>query len=286
MTDADVLVVGAGPAGLSAAVNCAAEGLRTVVLERDLIGGTARTSRMVKNYLGFPNGFTGRMFGHIGREQAEKFGVRFVHDEAISLRHDDSVLTRSGNVWTAKSIILAVGTHPRRVPNIPDIPGVHYGSPTGSIRQYRGKECVIVGGANSVGQLAVALSDVGAHVTVLARHDVDMSEYLLDEVRNRPVRVIENCPIERVDADKRVKAVNGLPCEHLFVMIGGVPATEWTECPKDPDGYVTADAGFRVTDWQNVYAIGDARSGSVKRVATAVGDGSAVVQRLFADGAA
>ncbi|HET9548054.1 MAG TPA: FAD-dependent oxidoreductase [Desertimonas sp.] len=312
----DVVIVGAGPAGLSAAVYAASEGFRTLVVDQGGIGGQAGSSSLIRNYLGFPRGLSGGRLAQQAYEQAWILGAQFAFmQQVIDLGRDDAglfvTLTDSG-VVRARAVILATGVRYRRL-GIPELEalngaGVYYGGPASEAAAMSGREVFVVGGANSAGQAALHLATYARRVTVLVRAtslDVGMSAYLVRQVKatsNVDIRlqteviggggdgVLEHLVLR--DAARRVEGA--VPADGLFVMIGAQPHTEWLPATvrRDEHGFVLTGAAAAV-DWTlerppfavetsapGVFAVGDVRRGSVKRVASAVGEGSIAIQLL------
>lgn len=318
----DTVIVGAGPAGLSAAVNSASEGLYTVLIEREALGGQAGMSTRISNYLGFPTGIPGDELAARAYRQAQMFGVQGIFTQEVTglKAHEDerAVILADGTEIPTRTIILATGMAYRRL-EIPSLEklvgkGVFYGAVGSEAMALKEREVVIVGGANSAGQAAVYLSRYARQVTMLVRSrslTEDMSEYLIQEIAVRPnIRVLLNTRLVAgigedhlegvVVEDKRTDKTETLPAAALFVMIGAVPHTAWL-----PSGLRRDRAGFILTGvdlMQNgglpkrwplqrlplaletsipgVFAVGDVRHGSVKRVASAVGEGSMAVAYL------
>jgi thioredoxin reductase (NADPH) len=296
----DVVIVGAGPAGLAAAVYASSEGLDALVVERESIGGQAGTSTRIRNYLGFSRGLSGAELAQRAYQQAWVFGATFLLTRGVeSVRPGGAgfVVSISGGAEVqARSVILAMGVSYRRleVPALTELEGlgVHYGSSPSDARQFSGGSVYVVGGANSAGQAAVHLARYAADVTLVCRRSLSstMSQYLLDEIRGKAnihvregVEVVDASGTEHLegvtlrgpDGDEAV-AANG-----LFILIGAEPRTEWlpAEIGRDERGFVEAGADYATT-LSGVFAIGDVRSGSVKRVASAVGEGSVVIQHV------
>ncbi len=299
----DVVIVGAGPAGLAAAVYASSEGLRALVVDHASIGGQARSSARIRNYLGFQRGLTGRELATRAYQQAWIFGTEFLLMRSVSgIRATEGGyrIAIEGDEIQAKCVVLAMGVAYRRL-GIPALEklegaGVFYGSSPSDAQQFTGGNVFIVGAANSAGQAAVHLSRYAASVTLVCRRGAPdaMSQYLLDEVEAKPnVTIRTSCQVvdgggesqlewlalreaesepERVDADA------------LFILIGAHPNTDWLppQIARDEHGYVQTGAGEHMfgTSLPGVYAVGDVRSGSVKRVASAVGEGSVVIQQV------
>jgi thioredoxin reductase (NADPH) len=299
----DVVIVGAGPAGLAAAVYASSEGLRALVVDHASIGGQARSSARIRNYLGFQRGLTGRELATRAYQQAWIFGTEFLLMRSVSgMRAADTghVITIDDSEIEAKSVILAMGVSYRRlgVPALEELEGagVFYGSSPSDAQQFTGGNVFIVGAANSAGQAASHLSRYAASVTLLCRGEAPtaMSQYLLDEVRAKEnIEILTSTQVvdgsggtrlERLvlrDASGSSKTV---PADALFILIGAEPNTGWLppEIERDERGFVLTGAGEQMfeTSVPGVYAIGDVRSGSVKRVASAVGEGSVVIQQV------
>lgn len=307
----DVVVVGAGPAGLAAAVTAASEGLSTVVLDAVATGGQAGTSSRIENYLGFPAGVSGAELADRGVVQARKFGATFtIPAEARALdRVDGHFVVRldDGAQVEAHVVVLATGVHYRRleVPGMARLEGssVYYAATEFEARLCRGDRVTIVGGGNSAGQAAVFLAGNAAGVDLVIRHDDlkrDMSRYLSDRVERDPrIRVRRSSEVAELVGDDALDAVTirdldtgrreHVPTTALFVLIGAEPHTSWLQgqVALDERGYVLTghDPGGSATgfgtDRSGVVAVGDVRSGSVKRVASAAGEGAIGVRQAY-----
>jgi thioredoxin reductase (NADPH) len=297
----DVVIVGAGPAGLAAAVYASSEGLDALVVERESIGGQAGSSTRIRNYLGFSRGLSGAGLAQRAYQQAWVFGATFLLTRAVEqvkLGEAGYEIVISGDTRVeTRSVILATGVTYRRldVPTLAEFEGmgVHYGSSPSEARQFTGGSVYVVGGANSAGQAAVHLARYAASVTLVIRGaslSASMSQYLLDEIggkENIHLRVqtevidaggdgrLERLTLRGPDGDETVAA------DALFILIGAQPGAEWLpdEIERDERGFVMAGATYE-TSLPGVFAIGDVRSGSVKRVASAVGEGSVVIQHV------
>ena len=325
----DVIINGAGPAGLTAAVYAASEGLRTLVTEWDAPGGQAGTSSRIENYPGFPNGISGAELAAGAYEQARRFGAEVLIGAGTmsAAPADDGrieIVLASGATVRARSMIVAGGVVYRRLeaPGVEELigRGVHYGSAPGEARMYRGRRVAIVGAANSAGQAAIHLANKGADVTVLCRGeglDRSMSRYLVERIeRHQRIAVRTRTVVTEARGERwlRELAVAGphgestIAADALYVLIGGAPLTlavrEWLRC--DRHGYIMAgpdllhgdalsrwplerDPMFLETSHPGVFVAGDVRHGSIKRVASAVGDGamaSSLVHRFLATGEA
>ncbi len=308
----DVAVIGAGPAGLAAAVYAASEGLDTIVVEGMAPGGQAGTSSKIENYLGFPTGISGQALAGRAQVQAQKFGARLAISRQVAgidcasrpyrLRFDD------GQSITACAVVIATGARYRKldVPNYARFEGqgIHYAATAMEGQLCGGEEVIVVGGGNSAGQAAVFLSRMAAHVHVLVRADglaATMSDYLVQRIEQSPrITLHARTAITALDGDERLRRVTWTsrdmgrsetkPVGNIFVMIGAEPNTEWLEgcleldpkrfiqTGKDADGM--AQSSPYATTRPGIFAVGDVRSGSVKRVASSVGEGSVVIQAV------
>ncbi|MFI8593942.1 FAD-dependent oxidoreductase [Microbacterium sp. NPDC078428] len=306
----DIVVVGAGPAGLAAAVAAASEGLSTVVLDAIATGGQAATSSQIENYLGFPAGISGAELADRAVVQARKFGATFmIPGEARSLQRIDGhfqVGLADGARVDASTVVLATGVRFRRlgVPGMDRFEGAHvyYAATEFEARLCRGDAAVIVGGGNSAGQAALFLARTAADVTLVIRHDDlarDMSRYLAERITSDPrVRVWNNCEVRELRGEQRLEEVvvedlrtgerRPVAASALFVLIGSEPHTRWLTgaIALDERGFVLTGAGpegasMFGTSSAGVFAIGDVRSGSVKRVASAVGEGAVAVRLVY-----
>lgn len=306
----DVAVVGAGPAGLAAAVYAASEGLTTVVIEQEAPGGQAGTSSKIENYLGFPTGISGAALAGRAQVQAQKFGARLSIARAATelvCQGPPYTLRLEDGVVRARAIVVATGARYRRL----DLPkyarfegqGIHYAATALEAGLCEGQEVVLVGGGNSAGQAAMYLSRIAGHVHMLVRGPglaATMSDYLVGRIAASPRITLHTATeIVALDGDAALERVTWRDAAgrtetrrigNLFVMIGADPNTAWLGgcLPADPQGFLLTgrDAAGRPLDSPyatavpGVYAVGDVRSGSVKRVASAVGEGSVVVQAI------
>jgi thioredoxin reductase (NADPH) len=296
----DVVIVGAGPAGLAAAVYASSEGLSALVVERESIGGQAGSSTRIRNYLGFSRGLSGAELAQRAYQQAWVFGATFLLTrEVTALEPGDAVLklTLSGDMEVeARSVILAVGVAYRRleVPALAELEGlgVFYGSSPSEARQFTGGDVFVVGGANSAGQAAVHLARYAKSVTLLCRSAIEksMSRYLIDEIEGKAnIHVLDGAEIVDAGGDGKLETltvrirggVETVSADALFILIGAEPRTEWLppEIERDERGFVSSGPDYS-TNVPGVFAIGDVRAGSVKRVASAVGEGSVVIQHV------
>jgi thioredoxin reductase (NADPH) len=310
----DLAIVGAGPAGLAAAVFGASEGLRTVVLEPQAIGGQAGTSSMIRNYLGFPRGISGGGLAHRAWEQAVLFGAQFVFmQEVMGLtpRGDDRVIALGDESQAAaRAVIIAAGVAYRRL-GILALDrligaGVFYGAAGVEAPAMAGEHVYVVGGANSAGQAALHLAKFAAAVTLLVRGEslaASMSDYLITQLKATPnievrlrTRVADGHGQARLEAltveDVRTGQREQVPTAAVFVMIGAEPRTQWLRdlIKLDNRGFILTGRDVPPGAWPlprpplpfetnlpGVFAAGDVRYGSVKRVAGAVGEGSVAV---------
>ncbi|MCW3493323.1 FAD-dependent oxidoreductase [Microbacterium sp. SSM24] len=305
----DILVVGAGPAGLAAAVAAASEGLSTVVLDAIATGGQAGTSSQIENYLGFPAGISGAELADRAVVQARKFGALFmIPGEARSLDRIDGhfvVALTDGAHVEAHTVVLATGVRFRRlsVPGVDRLegPSIYYAATEHEARLCSGDPVLIVGGGNSAGQAAMFLARTAAEVNLMIRHDDlnrDMSRYLVERITSTPqVHVWRNCEVSEVRGELHLEEVvvrdvrtherRTIRATALFVLIGSEPHTRWLTdgIELDERGYVKTGAGpggaMFETSSPGVFAIGDVRSGSVKRVASAVGEGAIAVRLVY-----
>jgi thioredoxin reductase (NADPH) len=314
----DLVIIGAGPAGLSAAVYAASEGLDVLVIEARSPGGQAGSSSRIENYLGFPMGITGQALASNALVQAEKFGAEFAVART-ALRLDCGrpyrVELGAGTVVQARTIVIATGVRYRK-PDIPDLSryegvGVYYGATPMEANLCRGEDAIVVGGGNSAGQAAVFLSGVCRRITMMVRGPglaQSMSRYLIrriEEISNitlrtntRLIALEGNTQLERVTWRDGSDTPTTADIRHVFLMTGADPNTAWLQdCVRlDDKGYVRTGSdldasALAATRWPftrppslfetsrpGVFAIGDVRANSVKRVAAAVGEGSVCIQ--------
>jgi thioredoxin reductase (NADPH) len=314
----DVAIVGAGPAGLAAAVYASSEGLKTVVVEREALGGQAGTSSMIRNYLGFSQGVSGAQLTREAWQQAWLFGTTFVfmrQVEGLSREHDHYQLRLSDSIAVAaRTVIVATGAAYRHldVPGLERLQGrgVFYGAGVSEAAAMREHNVVIVGGGNSAGQAAMHLARWAAHVTILVRRDSlaeSMSDYLVREIDATPnVAVTRNVEIVTCAGDDYLQSLalhdratgtrRDIAADALFVLIGSEPQADWIgdAVARDHWGFILTgsdlpgDTGWHLgrppmpmeTSLPGVLAAGDVRHGSVKRVASAVGEGAATIPQL------
>jgi thioredoxin reductase (NADPH) len=317
----DVVVIGAGPAGLTAAVYAASEGLSTLVVERNAPGGQAATSSRIENYPGFPEGVTGEALAESTYEQAMRLGAEFVigvEVESAEARTDVvSLKLTNGAELRARSGVLATGVDYRRLdaPGIEDFVGrgVHYGSATGAAPTYRDRDLVVIGGANSAAQAALHLADYANRVTMLVRGDSlykATSAYLCHRVEaHERISVRTGTTLSRADGGRWLERVvvdgpggeEALNADAVFVLIGGAPLTagvaDWLRTDErgyfvtGPDLHAEADRSwwpvardplFLESSRPGIFVAGDVRRGSIKRVASAVGEGAMAISLVHA----
>lgn len=319
----DVAVVGAGPAGLAAAVYAASEGLSTVVLESEAPGGQAGTSSKIENYLGFPTGISGQALAGRAQIQAQKFGARIGVPRTVTRLDCESrpygLDLDDGSRIEARTVVVATGARYRRLDGVEGFErfdggnGIHYAATAIEAGLCGGEEAIVVGGGNSAGQAAVFLSRHAAHVHILVRGPnlaASMSDYLIGRIsaseritlhtHSEIVRLEGERHLERVTWRNRVTGQERTrPVTNVFLMLGAVPNTEWLAgcgVRVDKGGFVRVGtaAGVEPGDplWRGrepslfetsrpgIFAVGDVRAGSVKRVASSVGEGSAVVSAV------
>jgi thioredoxin reductase (NADPH) len=305
--EVDLLVVGAGPAGLGAAVYGASEGLATLVVDSNALGGQAGTSRRIENYLGFPAGISGTELAGRAVTQARKFNAQLATPyRAIALEPGDEgphvVRLEEDHEIAARAVLLATGAQYRRLPvdDLAEYEGmsVFYAAGPPEAQVCGASRVAVVGGGNSAGQAAVWLARGGALVTLLHRRaDLreTMSDYLLRELDRFGVAVRDRSEIAALHgADGRLEAVTlttgeRLPFSFLFLFLGALPCTEWLgdTVKRDDNGFVLTGPAANAehlleTSIPGVLAAGDVRSGSTKRCATAVGEGAMAVQLIHA----
>jgi thioredoxin reductase (NADPH) len=313
----DVLVIGAGPAGLAAAVYAASEGLKTLVIEKSAPGGQAGSSSKIENYLGFPTGLSGQELANRSIAQAQKFGAQLMVAQSVvhidSSRQPYKVVLESGLKFNARSIVIATGAQYARLP-VEEVEaftgrGIYYNATYMEAQLCDSEEVAVVGGGNSAGQAAVFLAQTSSKVHLLVRSrklSESMSQYLIARIEAHPrieihyltqiVAVTGTAHLESIEwKDDSSGVVVTTPIRHVFVMAGAAPRTEWLE-----DSFLLDKKGFVVTgpdlvEFENfqwplsrspllletsvpgIFAVGDTRAGSVKRVASAVGEGAMAV---------
>jgi len=316
----DLVVVGAGPAGLAAAVYGSSEGLATAVIESEAVGGQAGTSSMIRNYLGFPRGISGMRLAQRARNQALRFGTRFftgwpvvaVEPGAPGAPH--LVRTEGGDV-RARSVVIASGVDYRRlgIPVLEDLvgSGVHYGAAVSAARELEGADVIVVGGGNSAGQAAIHLARFARSVTILIRRadlSATMSSYLIGELsHNDRIQVLPCSQVVDGGGEGRLEwldirdlttgAVTRRSVGGLFLLLGADPSCSWLpdDICRDDNGFVLTGRDIPRHLWlggtppanletavPGIFAVGDVRFGSMKRVASASGEGASVVPLVHA----
>ncbi|HEY9442565.1 MAG TPA: FAD-dependent oxidoreductase [Gemmatimonadales bacterium] len=318
----DLIVVGGGPAGLAGAVYGASEGLRTLLVEGHAPGGQAGTSSRIENYLGFPNGLSGADLARRAADQARKFGAEIIHtQEVVEIRREDpyrKVILADGTELSGYAVLITPGMEVRRLQAEGIEPllgaGVYYGSSLTEAALYRGRDVIVVGGANSCGQGALFFSRQARKVTVLVRGPdltAAMSSYLVQRIRETPnIEVLVHTSVVSARGDGRLESVvvthsvsgerRELPAAAMFIFIGTAPRTAFCGdlVQRDAHGFVLTGRdlmtdGQRPAGWTaqrdpylfetnvpGIFCAGDARHGSGKRVAAAVGEGSATVSMV------
>ncbi|WP_300973752.1 cyclic nucleotide-binding domain-containing thioredoxin-disulfide reductase [Sphingomonas sp. LHG3406-1] len=304
----DLIIVGAGPAGVAAAVYAGAEGLRALVVEDTAIGGQAGTSSRIENYLGFPTGISGADLIFRGEVQAMKFGTRFAMPRRVDklAQTDDGfcITLDDGDQLCAKAVLVATGVQYQRLPvdrlEAFEGAGVYYAATEMEARFCRETEAVVIGGGNSAGQAAMYLSRTARHVHLLVRRSGladTMSAYLRQRLEADPrITIHYRTELAGLEGEQRLSAVRiagpggerRLESSALFVMIGAAPNTAWLSglVALDPKGFVLTgqEVGGRSTfesSHPGIFAVGDVRAGSVKRVASSVGEGSVVISAVW-----
>lgn len=314
----DLVVIGAGLAGLAAAVYGASEGLRTLVIEDEAPGGQAGSSSRIENYLGFPDGVSGQLLAERALIQATRFGAEMLTQKATGIRTENNyniVQLADGREVSCHACLIAVGVYYRRL-NTPGVErltgaGVYYGAAMTEARACKDEQIFIVGGANSAGQAAMYFSKYAKKVTMLVRADSlknSMSKYLIDQIAGTSnIEVRTQCQVVEALGESRLsclKLCNGsggeevVPASGLFIFIGAAPNTDWLPdtIMRDTNGFLLSGPDLKVdgkmvkswsqdrepylleTSLPGVFVAGDVRHGSVKRVASAVGEGSISVQ--------
>lgn len=318
----DLIIIGAGPAGLAAAVYATSEGLKTLIIERHAAGGQAGTSSRIENYLGFPSGLSGDDLARRALTQARRFGTEFLlTHEVTRLNVNDgslSVTLGDGSVVGAHSIIVATGVTYRTLtaPGVENLRGrgIYHGAAMTEAESIRGEDIYIVGGANSAGQAAIHFAGYANSVTMLVRGPSlaeSMSHYLIERIERTPnINVCFQTAIDEAIGTDRLEAlvlrhlsdntVETVPASSVFVFIGAVPPTEWLDgmVMRDERGFLLTGPDVlrngRPASWTHdrdpflletsvpgLFAAGDVRSGSGKRVATAVGEGAMAVLSVW-----
>ncbi len=317
----DLVVVGTGPAGLAASVYGASEGLATIALDAVAVGGQAGSSSRIENYLGFPNGISGRELIERAANQALRLGARInAPCRVAGLRPGESfhvIVLEDGSEISTRAVIVATGAHYRRlqVDGLERFEGgsVYYAATELEARACKGADLVVIGGGNSAGQAAIYMAQQGSSVTLVVRRRElaeTMSKYLIERIDADPhIELRPHTEIRALDGgthleevtleDNRTGATRTISCQGLFCFIGAVPATGWlpTCLALDRSGFVLTDRSLAThivakggfggrdpfpleTSSPGVFAAGDVRSASLKRVAAAVGEGSSAVRSV------
>jgi thioredoxin reductase (NADPH) len=320
----DVIIVGAGPAGLAAAVYAASEGLDSLLVETEAPGGQAGSSSKIENYLGFPTGISGHELATRAVHQAQKFGANMVVARSIvglkCDRHPYQLVLDDGSMLSARAIVIATGAQYNK-PALDDLQkfegqGIYYGATYMEAQLCEAQDVIVIGGGNSAGQAAVFLSQTARKVYMLVRSGglaESMSRYLIQRIAENPaIELHVHTKLTKLHGDNRLEQVEWLDSatgststrdiHHVFIMAGASPRTEWLRgcVALDEKGFiltgrdvVTRSATETASPWPlarppqmletslpGVFAIGDVRSGSVKRVASAVGEGAISVHLL------
>jgi thioredoxin reductase (NADPH) len=315
----DLIIVGAGPAGLAAAVYGGSEGLTTVMIEKEATGGQAGTSSRIENYLGFPQGLSGADLARRATTQALRFGVEILRpQEALKVGVDDlyrHIELVDGSRISGRAIVISTGVNVRRleVPGVDNLTGagIYYGAALTEAAYYRDQDVYVVGGANSAGQGAMFFSRYARKVTMLVRGsslEAGMSQYLVDQIGNTAnIEVLLRTEVLEVIGDNRLEKITisnldsgkseTLPAAAMFIFIGAVPPTELVSglVERDRAGFIVTGSdlmvdGKRPKGWKpnrdpylletsvpGIFAAGDVRHHSMKRVASAVGEGAVAV---------
>jgi thioredoxin reductase (NADPH) len=313
----DLVIVGAGLAGLAAAVYGASEGLRTLVIEDEAPGGQAGSSSRIENYLGFPEGVRGEDLARRALIQATRFGAELLTQKAIGIRTENNyniVQLADGREVSCHACLIAVGVYYRRLttPGVERLTGagVYYGAAMTEAQACKDENVFIVGGANSAGQAAMYFSKYAKKVTMLVRADSltsSMSKYLIDQIAGTSnIEVKTRCQVVEALGDSRLSCLRLCGSENeetveasgLFIFIGAAPNTDWLPdtIMRDPNGFLLSGSDLKVdgkmhknwnlprepylleTSVPGIFVAGDVRHGSIKRVASAVGEGSISVQ--------
>jgi thioredoxin reductase (NADPH) len=312
----DVAIVGAGPAGLAAAVYAGSEGLRTFVVERYVVGGQAGASSLIRNYLGFPRGIGGAELTQRAYQQAWLFGARYVFAREVTgiraVNGKRMLRLSDGREITARAVVIATGARYRRL----EAPGVEryegrsvFYTTFGETRLLQDLDIAVVGGGNSAGQAVVHLSRLARTVTLVVRAaalETGMSDYLVQQIRHAPnvtvrlgAEVVDAAGDERISRisvrDRATGAVEVVPVRLVFALIGALPHTSWLDdvVERDARGFVITGEEIDPARWPldrrpwrletsmpGVFAAGDVRRGALPRVAAAVGEGATVIQQI------
>ena len=314
----DLAIVGGGPAGLAAAVYGASEGLHTVMIEREAPGGQAGMSSRIENYLGFPTGLSGADLARRAVVQAERFGVEILAQEVVGVRAEGPyriIKMADGNEISCHALMIATGVQWRRLeaPGVDRLQGagIYYGGGATEALSCKGEIVYVVGGANSAGQAAMNFAKYAERVIILVRGESlssTMSQYLIDQIKETPnIQLWTHASLSEAHGDTHLEEISVLcsdtgktervPASAMFIFIGALPRTEWLDIvERDERGFVLTGPdlmreGQRPKGWvpdrdpflletnvPGIFAVGDVRHGSIKRVASGVGEGSVGVQ--------
>ena len=297
----DTIIIGAGPGGLTSAVYAASEGLDTLVIEKSRLGGQAYSSAAIENFLGY-NKISGKQLTNRAVKQAKDFGAEFVNDNVLDImriEHDRFAIIGQFDIYYTKTVVLALGVQYKTLDadGIDNFIGknVHYGDNVlDKARTCKNKHVYIVGGANSAGQAAVYLSKYASQVSIIIRgHSIEksMSAYLIQQINGiSNIDIQTKCTVKSFEGGNKLDRIvinnNGqdneiCDCEHMFMFIGAKPSTYFLNNILDLDG-----EGFIITNRNQetsiagIFAVGDIVSGSVKRIATAVGSAAIAVSGI------
>lgn len=291
----DLCIIGGGPCGLSAAINASSEGLATLLIERESLGGQARRSNAIENFLGFPQGLTGRQLTSRAVHQASKFGTEFRRDAVVGISESHglkTVRTARGQEIDAHAVLVACGLAFRRLP-LPNMHGIYYGPGAALAGRYAGQPVTLVGSANSAGQAALHFAEHASAVNMIVRGSdlsKDMSDYLVKRIEETPnIHIHYGANVGCVEGHTKVEGVEldtgeSMDSRAILVFIGSRPETDWCgeHIKRDAQGFILSgeDAGSDCpleTSIPGVFVAGDVRKGSIKRVAASVGEGSMAV---------
>jgi thioredoxin reductase (NADPH) len=315
----DLLIVGAGPAGLAAAVYGASEGLRTLIVERNGPGGQAGMSSRIENYLGFPSGLSGADLARRAVTQARRLGAEIMTGEVVGVRVDGQyriVTLADGSEVSCHALLITAGVSYRRLdaPGVERLTGagIYYGGALSEAIATKGESVYIVGGGNSAGQAAVHFATYASCVTILIRGDdlgkAGMSQYLVDRIEQTPnIRVWKNASVVEALGETHLEAlrvsdsstgqVHSVPASAMFIFIGAEPYTQWVDglLAHDPGGYLLTGSDLEAakngaarwplqrqpflleTNVPGIFGAGDIRHKSIKRIASATGEGAMAV---------
>lgn len=300
----DLAIIGGGPAGLSAAISASSEGIKTVIIERDRLGGQAVTTSRIENYMGFPMGLSGQELIGRATTQIKRFGTHVLEQEVTGIRTlhksekqfswpDYAVQTSHGEVLT-KSLLIATGVHWNVIPEYPDLPEIIYGADNDAVRKFSQQPVGIVGAGNSAGQAAIYYANHAKVVHMFVRGsslEEKMSQYLIDRIeRDNRIHVHLNTTIHPIPDHGHLASVLVSPAAQevlikaLFIFTGAKPETDWLytfadwRLNQDDSGYIYADNNS--VGISGIFVAGDVRHGSIKRVAAAVGDGASAISGI------